>query len=136
MACAIANPSVNSLPNILNLKFAFLSNFQILFNISYTLELKVMKSPSQKPTCWTYSQNIFQQYKKGTPIFLFSVLIFKLNNNSHVIGLNISKPPQYTAIHWRLSNHTKDTMGTTMVGSFQCNKQKLILKNKLCVMHL
>jgi hypothetical protein len=45
-------------------------------------------------------------------------------NNYHIVGPNIMKPPQHTPIHWRLSNHTKDTMGTTMVESSQCNIQR------------
>jgi hypothetical protein len=77
----------------------------------------------------TYSFKFFQQYKKGTLIFLiFFVLILNCSifNNLDIVGLNISKPLECTPIHWKLSNHTKDTMGTTMVGRFQCNKPKNI----------
>jgi hypothetical protein len=69
---------------------------------------------------------MFSNNKKNIHQFpyLFIFLNYSIFNNSHIVGPNIMKPPQHTPIHWRFSNHTKDTMGTTMVESFQCNKQR------------
>jgi len=62
----------------------------------------------------SYSSRGFQKFQKTHPNFPKNFnfyFIKKIENNSHTMGLNITKAPWCTLMHQGLSNSTKKTMG-------------------------
>jgi hypothetical protein len=88
-----------------------------------------------------YSLRAFQQYCGHAQIsFNFFVLIllnfqwqyYSKFNNSHIVGLNVKKPPQCTPIYQGLSNITMSPMGGALwFGRCQCNKPPFLI-NRYC----
>jgi hypothetical protein len=73
------------------------------FNIYPTLGLKIMKPPPWNPASHELSNST-----KSLPNFVYFILLFvkflgqncSIFNNSCVVGLNTTKPPQCTHTHW------------------------------------
>ncbi len=102
--------------------FKWISNYNIYskFNISTTLSLKFIKHIQEIP----FIKDFFFFKSWPCTIYLFIYLLFcwilidknnSIFNNCCTIGLNITKQPWRTPIHWGLSNNTKTMAWSIMI---------------------
>ncbi len=96
------------------------------FSKSCTTSLKIMKLPWHTHTFWGLSKDI----KGASSIFLIFDFYWISSgeniskfNNTHIVSLNITKSPQCTPTHWRLSRNMKNIKPCDS-GNLNITKQK------------